>query len=86
MMMKKTLVLLIVLLVSGLFGISSVQAEELSGSEILSQVDKNLQPQSYEMYRKLINVEPDGSKKEFVLYSMKKGQDKIGGPVFVSGQ
>lgn len=49
----------------------------LDGNEILRQVDKNLQPESYEMYRKLINIEPDGSKKEFVLYSVKKGQDKM---------
>ncbi len=49
----------------------------LDGNAILKQVDKNLQPESYEMYRKLINVEPDGSKKEFVLYSVKKGQDKM---------
>ena len=45
----------------------------LDGNEILLQLDKNMQPASYEMYRKLINVEPDGSKKEFVLYSVKKG-------------
>ncbi len=49
----------------------------LDGNEILKQVDKNLQPEAYEMYRKLINIEPDGSKKEFVLYSVKKGQDKM---------
>ena len=36
-----------------------------------------MQPESYEMYRKLINIEPDGSKKEFVLYTVKKGQDKM---------
>jgi outer membrane lipoprotein-sorting protein len=45
----------------------------LDGIAILAQVDKNMQPTSYEMYRKLINVEPDGTKKEFVLYSVKKG-------------
>jgi outer membrane lipoprotein-sorting protein len=45
----------------------------LDGNKILAQVDKNMQPASYEMYRKLINVEPDGRKKEFVLYSLKKG-------------
>jgi len=45
----------------------------LDGNEILAKVDKNMQPTSYEMYRKLINVEPDGSTKEFVLYSLKKG-------------
>jgi len=53
------------------------QTAELDGTAILKQVDANLQPQSYEMYRKLINIEPDGSKKEFVLYSVKKGQDKM---------
>ncbi|MFH1217257.1 MAG: outer membrane lipoprotein-sorting protein [Pseudomonadota bacterium] len=49
----------------------------LNGAEILSRVDRNLQPESYEMYRKLINIEPDGRKKEFVLYTVKKGQDKM---------
>ena len=53
------------------------KASALDGTEILLQVDKNLNPESYEMYRKLINIEPDGTKKEFVLYSVKKGQDKM---------
>ena len=45
----------------------------LNANEILAQVDKNMQPEAYEMYRKLINIEPDGTKKEFILYSLKKG-------------
>ncbi|MEA2109676.1 MAG: outer membrane lipoprotein-sorting protein [Pseudomonadota bacterium] len=49
----------------------------LDGNEILRQVDRNMQPPSYEMYRKLINIEPDGRKKEFVLYTVKKGQDRM---------
>lgn len=49
----------------------------IDGNELLRQVDANMQPESYEMYRKLINVEPDGTKKEFVLYTVKKGQDKM---------
>ena len=49
----------------------------LDGTVLLKQVDRNLNPESYEMYRKLINVEPDGSKKEFTLFSLKKGSDKI---------
>ncbi len=53
------------------------QASALDGTAILLQVDKNLNPESYEMYRKLINIEPDGTKKEFVLYSVKKGQNKM---------
>jgi outer membrane lipoprotein-sorting protein len=54
-----------------------IPAAALDGDEILLQVDRNLQPESYEMYRKLINIEPDGSKKEYVLYTVKKGQDKM---------
>ena len=55
----------------------SLPALALDGNAILAKVDRNLQPQSYEMYRKLINIEPDGTKKEFVLYSLKKGDDKV---------
>jgi outer membrane lipoprotein-sorting protein len=49
----------------------------LDGEELLQKVDRNLQPESYEMYRKLINIEPDGNRKEFVLYTIKKGQEKM---------
>ncbi len=49
----------------------------IDGNDLLRQVDAKMQPTSYEMYRKLINIEPDGSKKEFVLYTVKKGQDKM---------
>jgi len=49
----------------------------LDGTVLLKQVDRNLNPESYEMYRKLINVEPDGNRKEFTLFSLKKGSDKI---------
>jgi len=53
------------------------QAWALDGNAILAQVDKNLAPDSYEMYRKLINQEPDGSRKEFVLYTAKKGRTSM---------
>lgn len=49
----------------------------LDANEILRKVDRNLEPESYEMFRKLINIEPNGSKKEFVLYSVKSGRDKM---------
>lgn len=45
--------------------------------QILEQVDRNLAPESYEMYRKLINVEPDGTRREFVLYTAKKGRESM---------
>jgi outer membrane lipoprotein-sorting protein len=49
----------------------------LDGEAILRQVDRRLNPESYEMYRKLVNIEPDGRKKEFVLFTVKKGRDKM---------
>lgn len=55
----------------------------IDGNELLKQVDRNLNPESFEMYRKLINIEPDGSKKEFVMYSVKKDKDKMAS-VFLS--
>ena len=55
----------------------------LDGNEMLRKVDRNLNPESFEMYRKLINIEPNGSKKEFVMYSVKKCRDKIAS-VFLS--
>jgi len=44
---------------------------------LLKEVDDNLMPDSYESIRKLVNVEPDGSKKEYTFYTVKKGKDKI---------
>jgi len=55
----------------------------LDGNEMLIKVDRNLNPESYEMYRKLIDIEPDGSKKEFVMYAVKKGKEKMAS-VFLS--
>lgn len=45
--------------------------------EILRKVDNNLTPESYESYRKLINEEPDGSKKEYIFFTVKKGKEKM---------
>lgn len=58
-------------------------AYAVDGNKILLEVDRNLAPESYELYRKLINIEPDGRKKEFVLFTVKKEKDKIAS-VFLS--
>lgn len=68
--MLKILTLLITLLIA-------VTGYAVDGNQLLKQIDRNLNPESFEMYRKLINVEPDGRKKEFVLYSVKKELDKV---------
>ncbi len=52
-------------------------AHALDGNALLKQLDRNLEPESYEMYRKLINIEPDGRRKEYVLFTAKKGRDKM---------
>jgi outer membrane lipoprotein-sorting protein len=65
------------ILVSIILALAAPLACALDGDEILRQVDRKLNPEAYEMYRKLINVEPDGRKKEFVLFSVKKGRDKM---------
>jgi outer membrane lipoprotein-sorting protein len=72
---------IIVIVLLGLFYSTLVFA--LDGNEILKKVDRNLNPESFEMYRKLINIEPDGTKKEFVMFSVKKGKEKIAS-VFLS--
>jgi len=56
---------------------SALSQAAIDGAAILQKVDRNLEPESYEMYRKIINIEPDGAKKEFVLYSVKKGKDNV---------
>ncbi len=65
------------LLFASLVLLFALPAFALDGAALLKQVDRNLNPESYEMYRKLINVEPDGKKKEFTLFSVKKGADKV---------
>jgi outer membrane lipoprotein-sorting protein len=52
-------------------------AAALDGQALLEQLDRNLEPESYEMTRKLINEEPGGRRKEYILYSVKKGRDKV---------
>lgn len=49
----------------------------LSANALLEKVDRNLQPVSSESYKKLVNIEPDGSKKTFLLYQAKKGKEKM---------
>jgi outer membrane lipoprotein-sorting protein len=55
----------------------TIPAYAIDGDQLLEQIDRNLNPESYESYKKLINIEPDGSKKEFVLFTVKKGKDKV---------
>lgn len=51
--------------------------QDVDGNALLAKMDRNLNPESFEAYRKLINIEPNGRTKEFVLYTVKKGIDKV---------
>jgi outer membrane lipoprotein-sorting protein len=55
----------------------STAAAAIDGTELLRKIDRNMEPESYENYRKLVNIEPNGVKKEYVLYTAKKGRDKM---------
>ncbi len=49
----------------------------LGANALLEKIDRNLQPVSSESYKKLTNIEPNGSKKTFLLYQAKKGKEKM---------
>ncbi|MCK5795629.1 MAG: outer membrane lipoprotein-sorting protein [Deltaproteobacteria bacterium] len=55
----------------------STPAAAAADNTILKEVDRRLQHPSYEAYRKLVNIEPSGARKEFVLYTVKQGRDKV---------
>lgn len=57
--------------------LAAVPSWAAEGNNLLLQIDRNLNPDSYEAYKKLINIEPNGNKKEFVLFTVKKGKDKV---------
>ncbi|MCK4338316.1 MAG: outer membrane lipoprotein-sorting protein [Candidatus Aminicenantes bacterium] len=74
-MFKKILVLSAAVLTFLPFSFGQDPADD--NSQLLLKVDRNLNPESFESYRKLINIEPNGRKKEFVLFTVKKGEDKV---------
>lgn len=68
--MPKIIILILTLIIA-------LPAYAIDGTAFLKEVDRNLNPESYESYRKLINIEPDGRKKEYTLFTIKKGIDKV---------
>ncbi len=66
------IIFLMIMLMSGV-----VYSKEYSGNEILKIIDEKMAPKNNEMYRKIINIESNGKKKEYTMYSAKKGDDKI---------
>ena len=73
----KFLYFLIFILIASILWAQESATNETKGNAILKKVDEILTPGSVEFYRKLINEEPDGDKKEFIFYSVKKDRDKV---------
>ncbi|MCD4653510.1 outer membrane lipoprotein-sorting protein [bacterium] len=73
--MKKTLIAIVLLAI--LPCCSFAQEIIPEGNQILKTIDRNLNPEVFESYRKIINIEPDKTQKEFVMYALKKGNDKM---------
>lgn len=71
----KILIIIVVLLVS--FSLLFSEEPIEAGNKLLKEIDRNLSPESFESLRKIINIEPNGTEKEFVLYALKKGNDKM---------
>lgn len=71
--MKNLKIFLLILLFNSIQNFSFAQ----NGNELLKRIDEKLMPESYEAYRKIINIEPNGRKKEFIVYTVKKGTDKM---------
>jgi hypothetical protein len=49
----------------------------IDGTALLQQVDRRLNPPSYDAYKRLINVEPNGRTREYLLYQVAQGREKV---------
>ncbi len=65
---------ILIVIIAVMFG-TPVYATD--SNDLLEKIDRNLNPDSYESYKKLINIEPNGREKEFILFSVKKGKDRV---------
>jgi hypothetical protein len=51
--------------------------QTIDGNALLREVDRRLNPPSYEAYRRLVNVEPNGRTREYLLYTVSGGRDRV---------
>jgi len=66
--MKNNKIFLLFMLLVSITGLAFTQ----DGNDLLKRIDAKFMPESYESYRKLINIESNGRKKEFIVYTIKK--------------
>ncbi|MEA3499460.1 MAG: outer membrane lipoprotein-sorting protein [Candidatus Marinimicrobia bacterium] len=75
--MRKIYTLIITILIMSNINLLFSQESIEAGNKLLKEIDRNLSPESFESLKKIINIEPNGTEKEFVLYALKKGNDKM---------
>lgn len=68
---KKAIIIVAIMAIAASFSFAE------DANQLLKTVDEKLMPESYAAYRKLINQEPDGKKKEYIFFTIRKGKDKI---------
>lgn len=69
---------MVVVLVAALAAVAGhPMAAGIDGAALLQQVDRRLNPPSYDAYKRLINVEPNGRTREYLLYQVAEGREKV---------
>ena len=66
-----------VLVASVVVTLAHPQAPPTDGTALLRQIDRRLNPPSYDAYKRLINVEPNGRTREYLLYQIAEGREKV---------
>jgi len=69
--MKKAVIIVAIMAIAVSFSFAE------DANQLLKTVDEKLMPESYAAYRRLINEEPNGKKKEYIFFTVKKGKDKV---------
>jgi len=69
--------ILAVLIGSGVAFGQNPSGPAVDGAALLRQVDRKLNPPSYDAYKRLINVEPNGRTREYLLYQIAEGREKV---------
>jgi hypothetical protein len=66
-----------VLVAGAVVALAHPQAPPTDGTALLRQIDRRLNPPSYDAYKRLINVEPNGRRREYLLYQVADGREKV---------
>jgi Outer membrane lipoprotein-sorting protein len=66
-----------VLVAGAVVALTHAQAPPTDGTALLRQIDRRLNPPSYDAYKRLINVEPNGRTREYLLYQVADGREKV---------